>query len=131
VTDDKEPTRVGEPVAFTATVTSAAAGGKGVPTGVVQFTLDGERVGEPVRLDSNGRAVWKTASLRAGSHRVAATYVPDRGSVFLSSISLDESHGVGGRVVGELDADTRPDKKAAPLLEIAPARPQPTKRPDR
>jgi subtilisin family serine protease len=131
VTDDKEPTRLGEPVAFTATVTGTAKDGKGVPTGVVQFTLDGERVGEPVRLDSNGRAVWKTVSLRAGSHRVAATYVPDRGSVFLSSISLDESHAVGGRVVGELDADTRPDEKAAPLLEIAPIRAQPTKRPDR
>ncbi|HEY1403807.1 MAG TPA: S8 family serine peptidase, partial [Pyrinomonadaceae bacterium] len=124
VTDDKETTRVGEPVAFTATVTSVA-GGKGVPTGVVEFTLDGERVGETVRLDSNGRAVWKTVSLRAGSHRVSATYVADRGSVFLSSISLDESHAVGGRFVGELDADTRPDKKAAPPLEIAPIRAQP------
>jgi Subtilase family/Bacterial Ig-like domain (group 3) len=132
VNDDKEPTRVGEAVAFTATVTVAAAGGKGVPTGVVQFTLDGERAGEPIRLDSDGRATWKTTSLRIGSHRVAASYVADRGSAFLSSVSLDESHTVGGRTGGvKLDSDVRRDESAVPVREIAPARPNSIKRPDR
>ncbi len=92
VTDDKNPTRIEEPVTFTATVRA----GKGVPTGVVQFTLDGYKVGRPLRLDSRGQAMWKTSSLKPGKHKVTASYIPSLGSVFLPSTSPDEEHTVRG-----------------------------------
>ena len=53
--DNKDPTQLGDAVTFTATVARRASSGKGVPTGTVQFTLDGYRVGEPVQLDAKGR----------------------------------------------------------------------------
>ncbi len=98
VRDDKDPSKLQEQVTFTATVTrnatvkQTAARGKGVPTGTVQFTLNGERVGKPVKLDAKGQARWKVSSLRAGKSRIAARYIPAKGSVFLPSVSLDEPH---------------------------------------
>jgi hypothetical protein len=94
--DDKDPTPVGEPVTFTATVARTAAGGSGVPTGTVQFVLDGSKVGAPIKLDSSSRATWTTSSLKAGNHQVAAGYIPARNSVFLASSSLNEPHTVTG-----------------------------------
>ncbi|SRR5712692_2817836 len=44
VYDHKDPTEVEEPVRFTATVVA----GNGVPTGMVQFTLDGHNEDQPV-----------------------------------------------------------------------------------
>ena len=90
VYDHKDPTEVEEPVTFTATVEA----GNGVPTGTVQFLLDGAKEGQPLQLDSKGQAKWKTSSLKAGKHKVAATYIPTPGSVFLPSTSTDEVHTV-------------------------------------
>jgi len=95
VTDDQDPTQAGEWVTFTAIVAPSAATSRGVPTGTVQFTLDRSKVGDPVKLDSNGRATWETPRLRVGKHRVAASYIPGRGSMFLASTSLEEIHTVG------------------------------------
>jgi hypothetical protein len=92
VTDDENPTQVGEWVTFTATV--AALSSKGAPTGTVQFTLDGAKVGGPVKLDSNGRATWETSRLKVGNHRIAASYSPGKGSVFLASTSFEKLHTV-------------------------------------
>lgn len=94
VSDAKNPTQVGETATFTATVAPRTSGGKGAPPGTVQFTLDGTTVGAPVKLDSTGRATWKTSNLQAGDHRVAARYIPRKGSVFLASSSLDVLHTV-------------------------------------
>ncbi len=103
---DKESTQAGEQVTFTATVVRSTPGGRGVPAGIVQFTLDGEKVGKPVRLDSRGRAAWTTSSLKAGNPRIAASYVPDRGSVFMSSSSADQPHTVRqSRVVTPVQAE--------------------------
>src|SRR5262249_31756550 len=66
VSDDKHPTRPDEPVTFTAMVTRIAPGARGVPTGAVQFMLDGETLGDPVKLDAKSQARWKTQPLRAG-----------------------------------------------------------------
>jgi lysyl endopeptidase len=90
---DRAATRSGEPVTFTATV--AVRGGKQhVPKGSVQFTVDGERAGDRVPLDARGRAVWKTASLKPGTHTVVASYIPSEGSAFGSSTSAAEQHVV-------------------------------------
>lgn len=96
VHDDKDPTRDDEPVAFTAMVARKAARGKGAPTGTVQFTLNGEKIDRPVKLDAQGRATWKGANLKDGKYQIAATFIPAARSAFLASSSLDESHTVGG-----------------------------------
>jgi hypothetical protein len=57
----------GQPVTFTATVTSA-----GTPTGTVNFTIDG---GAPTAVAlTNGVATFTTSSLSFGSHTITATY---------------------------------------------------------
>jgi hypothetical protein len=94
VNDDKDHTQVGDSVTFTATVARRASSGGGVPTGTIQFTLDDSEVGAPIELDSNGRATWKTSSLKVGNHQVAASYIPSESSVFLASSSLDKPHTV-------------------------------------
>lgn len=92
VSDDKDPTRAEEPVTFTATVARTALTGKGVPTGTVQFMLDGKNVGRPIRLDTFGQARWKTLGLKPGKHTVLAAYSPSQGSVFLASTSGGQGH---------------------------------------
>jgi hypothetical protein len=94
VTDDEDPTQVGEWVTFTAIVAPNASASRGIPIGTVQFTLDGTKVGEPVKLDSKGRATWETPRLKVGKHRVGATYIPSQRSVFLPSSSLEKIHTV-------------------------------------
>jgi hypothetical protein len=94
VTDDEDPTQVGESVTFTAVVSRATRTGVGVPAGTVQFILDGNKVGPSVKLDSGGRATWETSRLRVGNHEVSARYVPGPGSTSLASSSRSESHTV-------------------------------------
>ena len=91
---DQSSTPFGAPVTFTATVAPATAEGRGVPTGTVQFTADGSKAGNPVKLDAKGRARWTTAALAVGTHPVAARYAPQRNSVFLASSSGDQPHTV-------------------------------------
>ena len=64
------PSRFGQAVTFTATVSSGA----GTPVGSVQFKLDGANVGSPVAL-TGGQAQWVTSSLSVHLHKVSATYV--------------------------------------------------------
>ena len=94
VYDNVDPTKPGDSVTFTATVALMASGGRSVPTGAVQFTLDRYKVGKPVKLDSKGRATWKTSHLEVGNHQVAAGYIPAKKSVFLASSSLNQPHSV-------------------------------------
>jgi hypothetical protein len=94
VSDDQDPTQVGEPVTFTAIVTRNVPSGRGGPTGAVQFILDGSNVGEPVKLDSKGLATWETSRLKVGNHHVLASYLPSKSSVFLASTSFDKPHTV-------------------------------------
>jgi lysyl endopeptidase len=94
VTDDENPTQVGESVTFTAVVSRTAPTGVGVPVGTVQFTLDGNKVGTPVNIDSEGRATWETSRLQVGTHAVSGRYIPGPSSTFLASSSRDESHTV-------------------------------------
>ena len=97
LSDSKDPTNAEEPVTFTAVVLRSDRTGRGVPTGAVAFTLDGEKLGRPVRLDASGVAKWKTSSLKTGKHEVTATYVPMQGSALQASTSLGQPHTVGGK----------------------------------
>lgn len=97
VKDDKDPTQQGESVTFTATVApTLSRSGQGTPSGAVQFVVDGGKVGNPVALDSTGRAAWSTSSLQAGKHQIVAQYIPSGfgGLLFLASSSPEESHTV-------------------------------------
>src|SRR5262249_10488899 len=64
------PSIVGNPVTFTATVTSAV----GTPVGNVTFVIDGTNQTPPVNLDANGKATLTTSSLTASNHSVSVNY---------------------------------------------------------
>jgi hypothetical protein len=81
-------------LSFTATVSRLAGGGR-VPTGTVQFVLDGEKSGGPVRLDNHGRAVWRGVRVKAGEHRLSARYSPDEASGLLPSGSMETVVALG------------------------------------
>jgi hypothetical protein len=83
---EPNPAKPGEPMQLLATVARRTLA-KGVPAGSVQFLVDGEKTGDPVRLDPAGRAVSRTANLRPGRHQVVATYLPAQGTPFLASTS--------------------------------------------
>ncbi len=74
--------KYGEPVTFIADV--LWQGSVGTPIGTVTFT-DGTKVLGKVSLDSNWRAAFTTSSLAAGSHSIAATYVPADSLLFSGS----------------------------------------------
>ncbi len=65
----------GEPLTFTADV-DVVAPGVGEPTGLVQFSADGEPIGDPVALNG-GTAVSPATSLDAGDHVITANYEGD------------------------------------------------------
>ena len=69
----------GQPVTFTATVTSFAATASGVvPTGTIQFQIDGSNFGDPVALNAAGQATSTAiASLSTAGHTVTAAYAGD------------------------------------------------------
>jgi hypothetical protein len=67
------PSSLGQPVTFTATVTSVA----GVPSGTVQFIIDGVKQGNPRALNSLGVASGSTDILTVGRHAVTAEYNAD------------------------------------------------------
>ena len=84
VAADNNPTAYGHAVTFTATVASS-----GMPTGTVQFSLDGAPVGGPVALDGAGQATGRTSALALGTHTVTADYAGD-GTFNASSGSVDQ-----------------------------------------
>jgi hypothetical protein len=94
VTDDADPSQVGEWVALTANVAANSTTFTGFPSGTVQFSVDGSHVGEPITVDAKGRAVWQTSQLKIGKHWVAASYIPGAESQFLPSASVEKLHVV-------------------------------------
>jgi subtilisin family serine protease len=94
VNGDRDISQIGERVVFTAAVARHARGGDNVPTGWIQFLLNGQEVGIPMELDQQGQAQWITADLPLGEHRVMAQYIPTEGSLFIPSSSSDAPHTV-------------------------------------
>ena len=74
--------KYGEPVTFIAAVLWESS--VATPRGIVTFT-DGTKVLGNVSLDSNCRATFTTSLLAAGSHSIAATYVPADPLIFSGS----------------------------------------------
>ena len=64
VTSNRVPTaNFGQNITFTATVRPVT--GAGIPTGTVQFNIDGANVGAPVNLNAQGRATFAIANARS------------------------------------------------------------------
>ncbi|WP_205473314.1 Ig-like domain-containing protein [Nocardioides sp. SYSU D00038] len=77
VTSSVNPSTYGELVRYTAVVTAADGS---APSGTVQFSVDGADVGEPVAVDSEGRARSVTlGSPDPGDHTVIAAFAPGVG----------------------------------------------------
>ena len=94
LTDDPNPSQAGEWVSFTAFVAPYSSAAAGVPSGTVQFAVEGSSVGESVKVDAKGRATWETSRLKVGANRVTASYAPGVDSAFLPSASLARIHEV-------------------------------------
>jgi hypothetical protein len=75
------PSNVGQPVTFTATVASAPPGG-GTPSGMVTFQ-EGSIILAQVPLGNSGTASFATSNLSAGNHTITALYASD--TVFAAS----------------------------------------------
>ena len=84
ISSSQNPSNSGDPVTFTATVTTS---GSGTPTGTVTFTDGGSTLGTTSLSTSGGvtTATFTTSSLSVGSHSITATYNGD--STFGSSSS--------------------------------------------
>jgi subtilase family serine protease len=76
------PSVYGQSVTITATV--AQASGPAVPTGTVQFSIDGNIIGSAVML-TGGTAAYATTTLGAGTHNITGVYMPTSGTAFTAS----------------------------------------------
>jgi Bacterial Ig-like domain (group 3)/Beta-propeller repeat len=86
LTAASNPSTVGQPVVFTATITVPQ--GAGVATGTVTF-LEGTAVLGTGTLNGDGLATFSTLSLVAGSHTITAAYGGDTSSAASSSSPVD------------------------------------------
>jgi Ca2+-binding RTX toxin-like protein len=86
-------TTTGQAVTFTATVLPAAPGG-GVPTGSIQFLLDGVAYGKPVAL-SGGTATLTISQWVLGAHTISAAYSGDVNFTGSSSGTITTYAGTG------------------------------------
>ncbi len=83
------PSIVGQPVTFTASVTGVS------PTGAVTFTDGGNPIGTPVAL-SGGSASFTTSALAAGSHSILASYGGDSNNLASTSLLQQTVNGLPG-----------------------------------
>jgi hypothetical protein len=88
VTSSVNPSRYGQAVTFTATVTSPA----GVPVGTVTFKDGAITLGSGT-LNGSGQATFATTALSAGVHSITAEYAGN--GIFAASVSSPVSQSVG------------------------------------
>jgi hypothetical protein len=81
------PSKVGQAVTFTATVTPTS--GTGAPTGTVQF-FDGTTLLGTATLNPNGKATFTTSSLAVGSHAITVKYLGDTMDLASNSATLTQ-----------------------------------------
>ena len=86
--------RIAAPI-VTARVSRLVGGGRS-PAGTVQFMVDGEKVGDPVKLDASGTATWNLAAGKPGGRAVSAQFTPDKDSALLPSVSAETRLAIGG-----------------------------------
>jgi len=89
ITSSADPSTVGQPVIFTATVNPLAPG-SGTPTGTVTFTVDGTAQ-SPVALASSGSASLTLGNLASGAHTVTAAYSGDTNYIASTSGTVNQT----------------------------------------
>ena len=92
--DNQQTTFAGDLATFSASVAPLGQGNGKMPTGQVQFTVNGENTGSPVNLDRQGNAVIQLFLQQQGVLEIQAQYLPAGGSVYLTSTSLQDAHTV-------------------------------------
>jgi len=83
------PSRHGQAVTFTATVT-ASAPGLGLPTGTITFKDKNKTLGTAT-LSSAGQATFTTSTLSNGSHPITAAYGGSSGFLTSTSATLPQT----------------------------------------
>ncbi|HWD07453.1 MAG TPA: Ig-like domain repeat protein, partial [Actinomycetota bacterium] len=96
LTSTPDPSSVGQPVTFTATV--SGPGGTPVPAGSVTFFDSSTAIGTGSL--SNGNAVFVTSSLAAGGHSITASYGGDPNFVTSTSGVLTQTVALNGTATG-------------------------------
>lgn len=101
VASSLNPSVSGQSVTFTATVSDSSTGSTAVPTGTVQFVVDGSNFGSPVALtpassNSSVAVSQSTSTLTVGTHSVTANYSNTDGNFTGSSGTLS-----GGQIVNQ------------------------------
>ncbi len=117
LTSSANPTYVGAPVTFTATVTSAA----GTPTGTVSF-YDGTTLLGSGTL-SSGVAAYTTSALTSGTHSIVAAYAGDSKFAAVTSSAVGqvvEDFTVATPSGGSTSATASPGGQAVYSLAIDP-----------
>jgi hypothetical protein len=84
VSSNATPAVLGQPVAFTATVANTGPGAQ-IPTGTVQFQIDGANLGTPLALVGGSVTCTAISSLTAGTHTITAVYAPATGNFSTST----------------------------------------------
>jgi hypothetical protein len=92
VAGSPSPSAYSQTVTVTATV--APTTGNSLPTGSVQFSVDGTNVGSLVTL-SNGTASFTIGTLAVGNHALAAAYTPDTSDFTASNGSTSQTVNKG------------------------------------
>ena len=121
VTSSSNPSLPGAKVTFT-TALSAVAPSTGVPTGTVQFLINGVAVGSPAPL-SAGNASYATTALGHGTHSVWAQYAGDGNFTgatnLLASPQVVNSPPVPGAITIAYDPISGAKMSVAALLRTA------------
>jgi len=86
LTSSQNPSAIGAPVTFTATVTVPPSGGNVAPDGTVVFS-DGAAILGTSTLNATGVATLATSTLADGPHSITATYVGDASNQIQGSTS--------------------------------------------
>jgi hypothetical protein len=85
VVSSADPSVYGQAVTFTAIVTDISSGSIAVPTGIVQFVVDGSNFGNPVTVGATGNASLPDTFLAGAGHTVQALYTNIDGNFIASN----------------------------------------------
>lgn len=113
VTSSSNPSPLGAPVTYTATV----SGSGGTPTGNVTFK-DGVTVIGTGTLNGSGLATLVSGSLGAGTHSISATYIGDSNFTGSTSPTLTQTVSQGTSTT-TLVSSTNPASSGAPVTFTA------------